>query len=141
MIKVLNLYAGIGGNRKLWENVDVTAVELDPKIAKIYQDFFPDDKVVVTDEAGNQHMYSHLRELPEFLTVGQSVTDGQVLGYMGNTGSVFGIDGKRPGAGDTETGSHLDYRIKGKELVNPDGQTEIDMKGDIKQQLSKYWEE
>jgi len=24
-IKVLNLYAGIGGNRKLWKNVEVTA--------------------------------------------------------------------------------------------------------------------
>lgn len=40
-MKVLNLYAGIGGNRKLWTDVDVTTVELNPKIAKIYQDFFP----------------------------------------------------------------------------------------------------
>ena len=31
-MKVLNLYAGIGGNRKLWEDVEVTAVELNPKI-------------------------------------------------------------------------------------------------------------
>jgi len=29
-IKVLNLYAGIGGNRKLWKDVDVTAVEIKP---------------------------------------------------------------------------------------------------------------
>ena len=29
-MKVLNLYCGIGGNRKLWEDVEVTAVELDP---------------------------------------------------------------------------------------------------------------
>ena len=29
-LKVLNLYAGIGGNRKLWTNVDVTAVEYNP---------------------------------------------------------------------------------------------------------------
>ena len=28
-MKVLNLYAGIGGNRKLWEDVEVTAVEWD----------------------------------------------------------------------------------------------------------------
>ncbi len=49
MIKVLNLYAGIGGNRKLWTDVDVTAVELNPEIAKIYQDFFPNDKVIVAD--------------------------------------------------------------------------------------------
>mgnify|MGYP003472597487 FL=1 len=26
-MKVLNLYAGIGGNRKLWDDVEVTAVE------------------------------------------------------------------------------------------------------------------
>jgi len=59
-IKVLNLYAGIGGNRKLWENVDVTAVELNPKIAKIYQDFFPDDKVIVTD--AHQYLLEHYQE-------------------------------------------------------------------------------
>lgn len=48
-MKVLNLYAGIGGNRKLWENVEVTAVENDPNIAKIYQEFFPDDNVIIED--------------------------------------------------------------------------------------------
>ena len=49
-IKVLNLYAGIGGNRKLWpDNVEVTAVELDPVIAEVYKGFFPDDEVVVGD--------------------------------------------------------------------------------------------
>lgn len=47
-IKVLNLYAGIGGNRKLWKNVDVTAVEIDENIAKIYQDFFPEDKIFMS---------------------------------------------------------------------------------------------
>ena len=47
MKKVLNLYAGIGGNRKLWTDVEVTAVELNPEIARIYQDFFPDDTVIV----------------------------------------------------------------------------------------------
>ena len=58
-MKVLNLYAGIGGNRKLWtkENtgldLQITAVELDPNIAKIYQDFFPDDNVIV----GDAHQY------------------------------------------------------------------------------------
>jgi DNA (cytosine-5)-methyltransferase 1 len=49
MIKCLNLYAGIGGNRKFWKNVEVTAVEIDPKIAKIYKDFFPDDIVLMED--------------------------------------------------------------------------------------------
>jgi len=48
-LKVLNLYSGIGGNRKLWQNVDVTAVEIDPKIAKMYEDNFPNDKMVIGD--------------------------------------------------------------------------------------------
>lgn len=52
-IKVLNLYAGIGGNRKLWEDVTVTAVELNGKIAKIYQDFYPNDTVII----GDAHQY------------------------------------------------------------------------------------
>ncbi|MDD3962225.1 MAG: DNA cytosine methyltransferase [Bacteroidales bacterium] len=60
MRKVLNLYAGIGGNRKLWKDVEVTAVELNPEIAKIYQDFFPDDKVIVAD--AHQYLLSACNE-------------------------------------------------------------------------------
>ena len=48
-MKVLNLYCGGGGNRKLWDDVEVTAIEHDPEIAKVYQGFFPDDEVIVTD--------------------------------------------------------------------------------------------
>jgi DNA (cytosine-5)-methyltransferase 1 len=48
-MKVLNLYAGIGGNRKLWTGVDVTAVEIRPDIAKVYSDHFPDDKLIIGD--------------------------------------------------------------------------------------------
>lgn len=48
-IKVLNAYAGIGGNRKLWKNVEVTAIENNPKIAMIYKKFYPDDKIIITD--------------------------------------------------------------------------------------------
>jgi len=49
-MKVLNLYAGIGGNRKLWgDQHDVTAVEINAEIASVYKDFFPDDKIVVND--------------------------------------------------------------------------------------------
>ena len=51
-MRVLNLYAGIGGNRKLWEDVEVTAIEIVPEIAAIYQDFFPSDEVIVTDAHG-----------------------------------------------------------------------------------------
>ncbi len=59
-VKVLNLYAGIGGNRKLWTDVEVTAVELDPKIAAIYQDFFPQDKVIVGD--AHEYLLTHFHE-------------------------------------------------------------------------------
>lgn len=48
-IKVLNLYSGIGGNRKLWENVNVTAIELDKNIADVYQKQYPNDIVIVCD--------------------------------------------------------------------------------------------
>lgn len=55
-MKVLNLYAGLGGNRKLWTNVKVVAVENDPKIAAVYQRLYPDDMVIVGDA------HSYLRE-------------------------------------------------------------------------------
>lgn len=48
-IKVLNLYCGLGGNRKLWKNVDVTAIEINPEIAKIYMELYPDDFVMIRD--------------------------------------------------------------------------------------------
>ena len=49
-MKILNLYAGIGGNRKLWgDEHEITAVEYDENIAQIYQDIFPNDNVVVAD--------------------------------------------------------------------------------------------
>jgi len=50
-MKILNLYAGIGGNRKHWDGDkhDITAVEWDEDKAQVYQDYFPKDKVVETD--------------------------------------------------------------------------------------------
>ena len=48
-MKVLNLYSGIGGNRKLWENCEVTAVEYNERIASVYQRLYPKDKVIVGD--------------------------------------------------------------------------------------------
>jgi hypothetical protein len=41
--KVLNLYACLGGNRYKWTDCDVTAVELDPELARLYQERFPND--------------------------------------------------------------------------------------------------
>ena len=55
--EVLNLYACLGGNRYKWDEVAeeagidmrVTAVELDPELAKLYQERFPNDTVIVAD--------------------------------------------------------------------------------------------
>lgn len=48
--KVLNCYAGIGGNRIKWgPEAEVTAVELDERIADIYKDLHPQDRVIVGD--------------------------------------------------------------------------------------------
>jgi DNA (cytosine-5)-methyltransferase 1 len=50
--KVLNLYACLGGNRYKWDevvNIEVTAVELDSEAARLYQERFPNDKVIVAD--------------------------------------------------------------------------------------------
>lgn len=52
-LKVLNLYAGIGGNRELWDNVKVTAVEIDKEIAEMYLEKFPADKMII----GDAHQY------------------------------------------------------------------------------------
>jgi DNA (cytosine-5)-methyltransferase 1 len=60
-MKVLNLYAGIGGNRKLWTDVEVTAVEHNQEIAGIYTEYFPDDKLIV----GDAHEYL-LKNYKEF---------------------------------------------------------------------------
>ena len=60
-MKILNLYAGIGGNRKLWgDDHQVTAVENNPKIAAIYKDNFPNDEVVVGD--AHQYLLDHYGE-------------------------------------------------------------------------------
>lgn len=61
-MKVLNLYAGIGGNRKLWGGVDleITAVELNPEIAKIYSELYPNDTVIIGD--AHEYLLKHFRE-------------------------------------------------------------------------------
>ncbi len=48
-MRVLNLYAGIGGNRKLWEGHEVTAVEWNGDIAVVYGSYFESDEVIIGD--------------------------------------------------------------------------------------------
>ncbi len=62
--KVLNLYACLGGNRYKWnevkEDIEVTAVELDPEAARLYQERFPNDKVIIAD--AHQYLLKHFKE-------------------------------------------------------------------------------
>jgi DNA (cytosine-5)-methyltransferase 1 len=67
-IKVLNLYACLGGNRYKWDEVaqeagidmQVVAVEWDEDLARLYQERFPNDKVIVAD--AHQYLLDHYKE-------------------------------------------------------------------------------
>ena len=60
-MKILNLYACLGGNRYKWGNEhDITAVEWDEELARLYQERFPSDKVIVAD--AHQYLLDHYKE-------------------------------------------------------------------------------
>jgi DNA (cytosine-5)-methyltransferase 1 len=62
-MKILNLYACLGGNRYKWDevtDVEVTAVEWDEELARLYQERFPNDKVIVAD--AHQYLLDHYKE-------------------------------------------------------------------------------
>lgn len=67
-MKILNLYACLGGNRYKWDEVanaagikiHVTAVELDPELARMYQERFPNDTVIIAD--AHQYLLDHYKE-------------------------------------------------------------------------------
>jgi DNA (cytosine-5)-methyltransferase 1 len=67
-MKILNLYACLGGNRYKWDEVakdagvsiQVTAVELDPDAARLYQQRFPNDIVIVAD--AHQYLIDHYKD-------------------------------------------------------------------------------
>ena len=80
-MKILNLYAGIGGNRKLWTDCEVTAVELDSKIANVYSSFFPEDTVVVGD--AHAYLQEHYSEFDFIWSSPPCPTHGQ---YRYNVG-------------------------------------------------------
>lgn len=60
-MRILNLYANIGGNRKLWgDEHEIVAVELNPVIADINRDFWPNDTVIVAD--AHQYLLENYKE-------------------------------------------------------------------------------
>jgi len=84
-LKILNLFAGIGGNRTLWGNKHkITAIEYNQKIALIYHKRFPKDKIIITD--AYEYFINHFHE---FDIVWASPP------YKSHTTLVYGIVGNR----------------------------------------------
>ena len=91
MLKILNLYACLGGNRYKWDevtDVDVTAVELDPECARLYKERFPNDKVIVAD--AHQYLLDHYKEF-DFIWSSPPCPTHSKSRYWG-----FGKNGKMP---------------------------------------------
>ena len=60
-MKILNLYSCLGGNRYKWgDEHDITAVEWDEELARLYQERFPNDTVIVAD--AHQYLLDHYKE-------------------------------------------------------------------------------
>lgn len=60
-MKILNLYACLGGNRYKWgDEHEIIAVELDQELARMYQERFPNDKVIIAD--AHQYLLDHYKE-------------------------------------------------------------------------------
>lgn len=52
-MRILNLYGGLGGNRKHWNGHQITTLEMDEKIAAVYRKLYPEDELIV----GDAHQY------------------------------------------------------------------------------------
>jgi murein DD-endopeptidase MepM/ murein hydrolase activator NlpD len=69
--------------------------------------------VVIQDEKGGLHRYSHLDNVYKDLQVGSQIKAGQYLGGMGDTGQTYSLNPNR-------TGVHLHYEVKhGSTYVDP----------------------
>ena len=59
--KILNLYAGVGGNRSYWDgDIKVTAIEHNEHLAEVYSNRFPNDEVLIED--AHEFLLKHFRE-------------------------------------------------------------------------------
>jgi DNA (cytosine-5)-methyltransferase 1 len=95
-MKVLNLYACLGGNRYKWDEVakeanieiEVTAVELDEEAARLYKERFPNDKVIVAD--AHQFLLENYKEF-DFIWSSPPCPSHSRARYWG-----FGANGKNP---------------------------------------------
>jgi DNA (cytosine-5)-methyltransferase 1 len=118
-MKILNLYAGIGGNRKFWgDDHEVTAVEMDENIATVYKDLFPNDNVVIGD--AHQYLMDHYKEFDFIWTSPPCQTHSS---FRQNIGVRFrGVQAVYPDMKLYQEIIFLQYNFDGKyvvENVNP----------------------
>lgn len=85
-MKILNLYSGIGGNRKLWgDEHEITAVEYKEDIAEVYKHFFPKDTVIIGD--AHEYLLNHFKEYdfiwssPPVQAIQELITSYRVKAY------------------------------------------------------------
>lgn len=119
-MKILNLYACLGGNRYKWDEVaeeagidiEITAVECDEELAKLYQERFPNDKVIVAD--AHQYLLDHYQEF-DFIWSSPPCPTHSRSRYW-----AFGANGKIPIYPDMKLYEEiifLQYHFKGKYVV------------------------
>ena len=118
--KVLNLYACLGGNRYKWDEVAeqagidmrVTAVELDSELARLYQERFPNDTVIVAD--AHQYLLGHYQEF-DFVWTSPPCPSHSRARYWS-----VGVNGKNPVYPDMKLYQEiilLQHHFKGKYVV------------------------
>jgi DNA (cytosine-5)-methyltransferase 1 len=116
MIKILNLYSCIGGNRYKWNEVkndiEVTAVERDEELAKLYKERFPDDKVIIDD--AHQYLLNNYKKFDFIWTSPPCPTHSRAR-FWG-----FGANGKNSVYPDLKLYEEiifLEHHFKGKYVV------------------------
>ena len=113
--KILNLYACLGGNRAKWDEVtdiEVTAVEWDEELAKLYQERFPNDKVIVAD--AHQYLLDNYQDFDFIWTSPPCPTHSRAR-YWGH-----GANGTNPVYPDMKLYQEiifLEHHFKGKYVV------------------------
>ena len=136
-MKILNLYACLGGNRYKWDevaDVDVTAVELDAELARLYQERFPNDKVIVAD--AHQYLLDHYQEF-DFIWSSPPCPTHSRARYWG-----FGANGKNPTYPDMKLYQEiifLQHHCKGKYVVENVIPYYEPMFNPIKRDRHLYW--
>lgn len=96
-MKILNLYACLGGNRYKWDEVakeagieiEVVAVEWDEDLAKLYQERFPNDIVIVAD--AHQYLLDHYKEF-DFIWSSPPCPSHSRARYWSSKGGKYAVE-------------------------------------------------